>query len=100
VGEVLRPEINALLQEINKTLVYMASRTRGKSVDKIYLAGRVCNYPGIVTNLGAQLHVPVEKLDPVAVFGAQNTRFASDLGTMAGMALTTGLALRGVREHE
>jgi len=100
VGEVLRPEINALLQEINKTLVYMASRTRGKSVDKIYLAGRVCNYPGVLISLGEQLHVPVEKLDPVTVFGAQNTRFANDLGTMAGMALTTGLALRGVREHE
>jgi type IV pilus assembly protein PilM len=100
VSEVLRPEINALLQEINKTLVYMASRTRGKSVDKIYLAGRVCNYPGVLTSLGEQLHVPVEKLDPVTVFGAQNTRVANDLGTMAGMALTTGLALRGVREHE
>jgi len=100
VSEVLRPEINALLQEINKTLVYMASRTRGKSVDKIYLAGQVCNYPGIVTSLREQLHVPVEKLDPVAVFDVPNTRFASNLGTMAGMALTTGLALRGVREHE
>ncbi len=100
VAEVLRPEINQLLQEINKTLVYMASRTRGKSVDKIYLAGRVCNYPGILSSLAGQLHVPVEKLDPIAVFRSATNQFAADLGTMAGMALTTGLALRGVREHE
>ena len=41
VEEVLRPEIATLMLEINKTLVYMASKTRGKSVDQIYLAGRV-----------------------------------------------------------
>ena len=100
VAEVLRPEINQLLAEINKTLVYMASRTRGKSVDKVYLAGRVCNYAGILESLGEQLHVPVEKLNPVTAFASGVSRFAEDLGTIAGMALTTGLALRGVPEHE
>lgn len=100
VTDILRPEINLLLQEINKTLVYMASKTRGKSVDQIYLTGRVARYSGILNLLKAQLNVNVELLDPVEVFAADNSRLKSqNLGTMAGIALTTGLALRGVPER-
>lgn len=100
VAEVLRPEFELLLQEINKTLVYMASRTRGKSVDHLYLAGRVACYPGIFESLRQQLKVPVRRLDPVAVFKAENSGVYDDeLGALAGMAVTTGLALRGVPEH-
>ncbi len=100
VAEVLRPEVVQLLQEINKTLVYMASRTRGKSVDKIYLTGRVARYSGILNYLREQLHVAVEILDPVEVFASEKCRLHDrGLGTMAGIALTTGLALRGIPEH-
>lgn len=100
VTEVLRPEMALLLQEINKTLVYMASRTRGKSVDKIYLAGRVARYPGILDYLREQLQVSVNILDPVEVFATEKCRsHDQSLGTMAGIALATGLALRGVPEH-
>ncbi len=100
VTEVLRPEMALLLQEINKTLVYMASRTRGKSVDKIYLAGRVARYPGILDYLREQLQVSVNVLDPVEVFATEKCRSHDQgLGTMAGIALATGLALRGVPEH-
>jgi len=100
VTEVLRPEMALLLQEINKTLVYMASRTRGKSVDKIYLAGRVARYPGILDYLREQLQVSVNVLDPVEVFATEKCRSRDQgLGTMAGIALATGLALRGVPEH-
>lgn len=101
VAEVLRPELAQLLQEINKTLVYMASRSRGKSVDKIYMTGRVARYSGILNYLREQLHVPVDILDPVEVFASKNCKSHDQgLSTMAGIALTTGLALRGVPEHE
>ncbi|MGB7815386.1 MAG: pilus assembly protein PilM [Methylotenera sp.] len=100
VTEVLRPEIALLLQEINKTLVYMASKTRGKSVDQIYLAGRVARYPGILNYLQEQMHVAVDILDPVQVFASEKYKASGHgLGTMAGIALTTGLALRGIPEH-
>jgi type IV pilus assembly protein PilM len=101
VADVLRPEIKLLLQEINKTLVYMASKTRGKSVDQIYLTGRVARHPGIINYLREQLHVSVDILDPVEVFASEKYRLSGHaLGTMAGIAMTTGLALRGVPEHE
>ena len=100
VTEVLRPEINLLLQEVNKTLIYMASKTRGKSVDQIYLTGRVARYTGILNYLREQLHVSVDILDPVEVFASDKYQVnGHTLGTMAGMAMTTGLALRGVPEH-
>jgi Tfp pilus assembly PilM family ATPase len=101
VLEVLHPEIASLLQEINKTLVYTASKTRGKSVDMIYLAGRVARYPGLLRSLEAQLQIPVSLLDPAAVFASEKHPLSIDnhLESMTGLALTTGLALRGVPEH-
>jgi Tfp pilus assembly PilM family ATPase len=100
VEEVLRPDLNLLHQEINKTLVYMASRTRGKSVDTVFLAGPVARYSTVVESLKKQVKVPVHILNPVADFAAQNDRHEISLGTTAGMALAAGLALRGVPENE
>ena len=95
VIEVLRPEITLLLQEINKTLVYMASKTRGQSVAMIYLAGNVARYRSLLQILREQLNIPVEILNPVAVFASETGRVQhASLGTMAGIALTTGMALR------
>jgi type IV pilus assembly protein PilM len=100
VAEVLRPEVTQLLQEINKTLIYMASRTRGKSVDKIYLVGRVARYPAILHYLREQLNIPVDILDPIDVFSLNASGLENQkLGTKSGIALTTGLALRGVSAH-
>ena len=102
IEDILRPDISQLLQEINKTLVYMASKTRGKSVDKIYLTGRVARYSGILKLLREQLQVPVELLDPTLIFASEksNAVIENNLGTLAGIAMTTGLALRGVPENE
>ncbi len=100
VEEVLRPELASLQQEISKTLVYMASRTRGKSVDAIFLAGPVARYAGVIECLKQQLRVPVRILNPVADFAAESDAGDLLLGTAAGMALTAGLALRGAPEHD
>jgi len=96
LAEVLRPEITALLDEINKTLIYMASKTRGRSVDIIYLAGGAARHAGILKILREQLQVPVEILNPVAVFASPECAAKCDqqLGMQPGIALATGLALR------
>jgi type IV pilus assembly protein PilM len=100
VAEVFRPELALLHQEIGKTLVYMASRTRGKSVEAVFLAGPVARYHGLVQSLQQQLKVPVSILNPVTDFPSPRIRDdAQTLGTLAGIALTAGLALRGVPEH-
>jgi type IV pilus assembly protein PilM len=101
VAEVFRAELGVLHEEISKTLVYMASRTRGKSVDVIFLAGPIVRYAGLLTELRQQYKVPVCILNPLADFaGHAKLKFDTSLGTSAGIAMTTGLALRGLSEHE
>jgi Tfp pilus assembly PilM family ATPase len=101
VTEILRPEIGQLVAEINKTLVYMASRTRGKSMDCVYLAGRVARYPELVNALAQQLQIKVLALDPLEIFEVPpKASFDLSVGTLGGVALTAGLALRGWTPHE
>jgi type IV pilus assembly protein PilM len=97
--EVLRSEFAALTEEVNKTLVYTASKTRGRTVDKIFLVGAMAHYPGIRELLQELLVMPVELLDPFSIFPHD---LASDalhaLLPHSAAAVATGLALRNVKE--
>ena len=95
--EVLRPEFAALKAEVNKTLVYTASRTHGRSVDSIYVVGSIARYPGIEHLLREQFEVPLKVLDPCSMFSHQLTdKELSWLWPRSGVAAAAGLALRGV----
>jgi len=95
--EVLRPQLLALKAEVSKTLVYAASKTRGESVDKIFLVGGVARYPGIAALMGEDVAKPVEVLNPFAVFPHRLTQTElAELWPHSGVAVATGLALRGV----
>jgi len=100
LAEVLRPEIAMLMAEINKTLVYTASRSRGRGIDQIYLLGSVAQYTGVASLLQHQLKVPVQQLDPLQAFpGALSAAARAPLASLAGMAVATGLALREGPRH-
>ncbi|MBP6675832.1 MAG: pilus assembly protein PilM [Vitreoscilla sp.] len=100
LGEVLRPEIALLMAEINKTLVYTASRSRGRGIDQIYLLGSVAQYTGVSSLLQQQLKVPVQVLDPLRTFpGALGAAARAPLAPLAGMAVAAGLALREAPRH-
>ena len=95
--EVLHPEFAVLKAEVTKTLIYTASRTRGKTVDKIYLVGSVARYPGIAELLTESLSMPVEVLDPFSIFPHPWTPERKlPLHAHPSAAVATGLALRGV----
>lgn len=97
--EVLRSEFAALVDEVNKTLVYTASKTRGRTVDKIYLMGAMAHFAGLRAFLEELLLMPVELLDPFAIFN--HGLDSPDLEAMlphSAMSLATGLALRNVKE--
>ena len=99
MAEVLRPEFAALVGEINKTLVYTASRSRGRSIDRIYLLGSVGRYSGVDRVMQQLLELPVEVLDPFRAF--RSTLRETDqarLRPIAGLALACGLSLRGMRD--
>ncbi|MBI3045852.1 MAG: pilus assembly protein PilM [Betaproteobacteria bacterium] len=95
--EVLRPEFAALTAEVNKTLVYTASRTHGRTIDRMYVTGSVARYPGIERLLKEQFSVPIQILDPFSLLPHRlaDTRVA-ELRPLSGIAAATGLALRGV----
>jgi len=95
--EVLHPEFMALKSEVGKTLIYTASKTRGKTVDKIYLVGSIARYPGIAELLSEELSMPTEVLDPFSIFPHQlKQKKLAGLWPHTGAAVATGLALRGV----
>jgi Tfp pilus assembly PilM family ATPase len=97
VKEILRADFLMLKAEVNKTLGYAASRSRGSSVDKIFVVGAMAQYPGVLALISEALSRPVELLDPLAIFRHDlAAEEPTELSSNAGLAVATGLALRGV----
>jgi len=72
--------------------VYVASRTRGSSISRVYLNGSVARYRHIGERIGELVRLPVELLDPFKAFhGAPGAA----VGDAHSIALAAGLALRG-----
>jgi type IV pilus assembly protein PilM len=94
IREILYPEFAALAEELVRTQVYVASRTRGGIVSRVYLNGSVARYAQIPARIEELVHLPVEVLDPFKAFGAA-PEVASRAQMMHGIALAAGLALRG-----
>jgi type IV pilus assembly protein PilM len=96
IREILHPEFAALAEELVRTQVYVASRTRGSTVSRVYINGSAARYAHIPERIAQLVHLPVEVLDPFTAFPASGTGPGGNL--MHGIALAAGLALRGV-EH-
>lgn len=94
VREILYQEFAALAEELVRTQVYVASRTRGSAISRVYLNGSVARYRHIQERVEELVRLPVELLDPFKAFhgAAPSSAVGSDLH---GIALATGLALRG-----
>jgi type IV pilus assembly protein PilM len=97
IREILYHEVAALAEELVRTQVYVASRTRGSALSRVYLNGSVARYAHMRERMEELVRLPVEVLDP---FKALRTapNFAPCTNIERGIALAAGLALRG-REH-
>ena len=95
--EVMSSELQKLKAEVNKTLDYAASKTRGTTVDRIVLVSNVAGYAGTAQLLSDALRRPVEPLNPLAVFPHPlSPQETAALSPQCGVAVAMGLALRGV----
>ena len=94
IREILYQEFAALAEELVRTQVYVASRTRGSSLSKVYLNGSVARYPHIRERMEELAHLPVEVLDPLRAFRTAPS-FTPCTTVAPGIALAAGLALRG-----
>ena len=93
VREILYQEFAALAEELVRTQVYVASRTRGSSISRVYLNGSVARYRHIEERVGELVRLPVELLDPFKAFHGAAPGAA--VGDAHAIALAAGLALRG-----
>jgi len=93
VREILHQEFAALAEELVRTQVYVASRTRGSSVSRVYLNGSVARYRHIGERIAELVRLPVELLDPFKAF--RGAAPGAVVGDGHAIALAAGLALRG-----
>jgi type IV pilus assembly protein PilM len=98
IREILYQEFAALAEELVRTQVYVASRTRGSALSRVYLNGSVARYAHIRQRIEELVRLPVEVLDPFKAFPAAPAAAPSS-NVMHGIALAAGLALRGGGEH-
>jgi type IV pilus assembly protein PilM len=97
IREILYQEFAALAEELVRTQVYVASRTRGSALSRVYLNGSVARYPHIRQRMEELVRLPVEVLDPFRAFGTTPSFTPTNMVSQ-GIALAAGLALRG-RSH-
>jgi type IV pilus assembly protein PilM len=96
IYDILNPSFVSLAAEIRDIMVYIASETRGGAVDQIYLMGSLARLSGIDNVMDKLITIPVKTINPfygIKVEDVSNTLY--DLGPVAGVAVATGLALRG-----
>jgi type IV pilus assembly protein PilM len=100
IHEILKPEFLNLAAEIRDVLVYVASETRGGAIEQIYLLGSLARIAGIDQLLRTHLSIPVKTINPFYGFSVRSSNnMVDDLGPLAGIAVATGLALRGITQH-
>lgn len=96
IYDILNASFVSLAAEIRDIMVYVASETRGGAVEQIYLMGSLARLSGIDNVIDKLITIPVKTLNPfygIEVDDVSNTLY--DLGPVAGVAVATGLALRG-----
>ena len=95
--EIVKPNFLKLAEEINRTLIYTASQTRGESVSRIYLLGGIARWQGCDALLNSLVQLDVETIpNPLQPFTHEYT--ATDTARPE-IAVATGLAMHGMIEY-
>lgn len=97
--QIVKPSLIKMASYIKRALMYAAAETRGDSIAKIYLTGSIARWRGIDNVLEELLNLPVEVIpNPLGVFGIKEQVHSLD-EARPELAVSTGLALRGLLEH-
>jgi len=97
IHEVLSPAFTQLAAEVREVLLYIASETRGGAVERIYLLGSVARLRGLEQVIDKFISIPVTILNPFYGFAVDmSVSGLENLGPLSGIAVATGLALRGL----
>ena len=97
--QIVKPALLNLAEEINRTLIYIASRTRGEPVSRIYLLGSLARWQGMEKLLGSLVKLPVEIIpNPLKSFDRDNGHSSGNDESMPEIAVATGFALSGLQD--
>jgi len=96
IAAILKPALMSLMEEVEKVVIYTASKLRGAAVDRVYLLGGIARWPGAAATLNRMLSLPVDVLDPLEAFASANAGGGGEQAGNAGVTLATGCALRGI----
>ena len=97
-SHILKPNFIKLSNEVRKILIYTAAETQGGAIDAVYLLGGVARWPGADRYLSKLIKLPVVTIDPLFGYCQEKVYLeAKKLEPISGIAVATGLALRGVR---
>jgi Tfp pilus assembly PilM family ATPase len=97
--QIVKPALLSLADEINRTLIYIASRTRGEPVSRIYLLGSLARWQGMEQLLGSLVKLPVEIIpNPLKPFDNDNGKPYGQYEPMPEIAVATGFALSGMQD--
>lgn len=102
VLEIVKPQFARLADEIQRAYLYTASETRGGPVNRIYFFGSIARWPGTEQLLSEMVKMPASTMpDPTVIFPPRN-RAADRLADSRGpeLAVATGLALKGLADHD
>jgi len=97
IVEILKPYFLEISDEVSKMLLFIKSETRGKTIDHIYLLGSMARFPGVDHFISEIFSLPASVLDPLAQISTNDGHARHmDLDGPANIALSVGLALRGM----
>lgn len=94
--DILSPNFQSLADEIKDVLIYVASETRGGAVELIYLMGSLTRVSSVDQIIDRLISIPVKTINPF--YGLElddKPLHFDDLGPLAGIAVATGLSMRG-----
>lgn len=96
--EIVRPELQHLVEEIDRAFLYVASEMRGGAVTRVYLLGAVARWPGMDEVLSELTRVTITNMpNPLSLFGGNDDFADATSDSLAPeLAVATGLALRGL----
>ena len=93
--EICKPEIDKLIDEINRVLLFSASENRGRSINRIFLLGCMSHWKGLDKYLQSCLKISTESIieplskidDPYHVVADSNNVNTPELSIAIGHAL-------------
>ncbi len=99
ISDIVGPIFSKLATEIRDLLVYTASETRGGAIEQIYLFGSMARISGTDCLMDKLLSIPVKTINPFFGFDVSDTAVPlGELEPLAGIAVATGMALRGLSD--